>query len=101
MTLKSLLQGTVEFNELSPIIDPHEDRLDFESLKEDMLQVSYGRGYLLDVGWYPSFDPSGCFQICVIKEYDWENPTTKGTDYKGDRFIFCACLKINLSPFSE
>lgn len=74
MTLKSLLQGTVEFDELSPTIDFHEDKLDTESLKEDMLQVSYERGYLLDVGWYPSFDPSGCFQIRVIKEYDWENP---------------------------
>lgn len=74
MTLHSLLQGTIEFDELSSIIDSHGENLDIDSLKEDMLQVSYESGYLLDVGWYPSFDPSGLFQVRVIKEFDWEEP---------------------------
>lgn len=76
-----LLQGTIEFDELSPIIDLHGDNLDFESLKEDMLQASYESGYLLDVGWHPSFDPSGCFQIRVIKEFDWEEPAYISSAY--------------------
>ncbi|MWV17460.1 hypothetical protein F3I16_15570 [Pseudomonas sp. L-22-4S-12] len=74
MTLRSLLKGIIEFDELSPIVDLNDGELDFESLKEDLLQVSYAGTYLLDVGWYPSFDPSGFFQIRVIKEYDWESP---------------------------
>lgn len=74
MNIQSLLKGSVDFDEFGNFVNSHSDNLDFESLKEDMLQVSYESGYLLDVGWYPSFDPSGCFQIRVIKEYDWENP---------------------------
>ncbi|MFY0731049.1 hypothetical protein [Pseudomonas sp. NFX15] len=43
-------------------------------LKEDMLQVLYSSSILLDVGWYPSFDASGGFQIRAIKDCDWESP---------------------------
>ena len=68
------MQGRVDFDELSSIIYLSGETLDPGSLKEDMLQVSYERVYLLDVGWYPSFDPSGCFQIRVIKQYDWGKP---------------------------
>ncbi|MHC8303872.1 hypothetical protein [Pseudomonas sp. PB3P13] len=44
------------------------------NLKEDMLQVEYSAFLLLDVGWYPSFDLDGCFQLRVIKNYDWDEP---------------------------
>jgi hypothetical protein len=43
-------------------------------LKEDMLQVKYPSSILLDVGWYPSFDLDGLFQIRVIRDYDWNDP---------------------------
>lgn len=39
-----------------------------------MLQATYGSEFLLDIGWYPSFDLAGCFQIRAIKELDWGNP---------------------------
>ncbi|MGE8069733.1 hypothetical protein [Pseudomonas sp. NPDC089569] len=45
-----------------------------DCLKEDMLQVEYPSSLLLDVGWYPSFDPNGSFQVRVIKNYDWSQP---------------------------
>ena len=85
MVLYPLLQGTVELDDLSPIIDFSGTALDFELLKEDMLQVLYERRYLLDVGWYPSFDHSGCFQIRVIKEFDWEKPVhiSSAISYEG------------------
>ncbi|WP_394560151.1 hypothetical protein [Aquipseudomonas alcaligenes] len=74
MTLRSLLQGTIEFDELSAIFSSHGEGLDFELLKEDLLQITYASDYLLDVGWYPSLDPSGCFQIRVVKKFNWEEP---------------------------
>ncbi|MDY7533763.1 hypothetical protein RGV33_19075 [Pseudomonas sp. Bout1] len=43
-------------------------------LKEDMLQVEYAGGLILDVGWYPSFDTHGGFRINVIRNYDWDRP---------------------------
>ncbi|KEQ18281.1 hypothetical protein GZ78_12215 [Endozoicomonas numazuensis] len=45
-----------------------------DSLKEDMCQVRYGNNLILDFGWYPSFSAPGCFQIRVIKNYNWEDP---------------------------
>jgi hypothetical protein len=44
------------------------------SLKEDLFQVEYGEDYLIDVGWYPSFNKKGDFRIRVIKNYDWTLP---------------------------
>ena len=43
-------------------------------LKEDMLQVEFAGGFLLDVGWYPEFDAAGDFRINVIKNHDWDRP---------------------------
>lgn len=43
-------------------------------LKEDMLQVEFAGGFLLDVGWYPAFDAAGDFRINVIKNHDWDRP---------------------------
>ncbi|MFB9077977.1 hypothetical protein ACFFLS_04825 [Flavobacterium procerum] len=45
-----------------------------ESLREDMLQVSYPKNYLLDVGWYGS---SKGFRILIIKNQNWETPVAQ------------------------
>ncbi|AUT27272.1 hypothetical protein C1192_09170 [Escherichia marmotae] len=50
-----------------------------DELKEDMLQVEYPGGYLLDVGWRPSFDINGKFYICLIKDFDWDIPIYNGS----------------------
>lgn len=55
------IDGKITYNELS-IVDNGNSELSFEFLKEDMLQVEYLKNILLDVGWYPSFDPSGLFK---------------------------------------
>ena len=44
---------------------------DFKYLREDMLQVEYPDGIILDVGWYGK---KKGFIIYVIKNNDWENP---------------------------
>jgi hypothetical protein len=44
------------------------------SLKEDLFQVNYQDKYIIDIGWYPEFDPKGKFTISVIKDFDWINP---------------------------
>lgn len=49
-----------------------EEQIDL--LKEDMLQVSYDNGYLIDVGWYPEFDEEGNFRVYLIKDLQWDNP---------------------------
>ncbi len=45
-----------------------------ENLREDMLQVVYPKGYLLDVGWYGS---QNGYVITIIKNEDWETPVAK------------------------
>ena len=42
-----------------------------EYLKEDLLQVEYPNGFIIDVGWYG--EKNG-FIVNVIKDSDWENP---------------------------
>lgn len=71
-------KGNVVFNDfyLKQSIPLNEQR---DELKEDMLQVEYPGGYLLDVGWRPSFDINGKFYICLIKDFDWDIPIYNGS----------------------
>lgn len=41
--------------------------MQLDTLKEDLIQVEYDSGHMLDIGWYPEFKLKGCFKICVIK----------------------------------
>ncbi|MDR7941970.1 hypothetical protein RIU82_18730 [Enterobacter soli] len=50
-----------------------------DSLQEDMLQVEFPNGYILDIGWRPSFDINGKFYIYLIKDFDWEDPVYSGS----------------------
>ncbi|TNH41471.1 hypothetical protein [Photorhabdus luminescens] len=65
--------GVIIFNDFSISDDiPLENQLD--ELKEDMLQVEFPNGYLLDIGWRPSFEIDGQFKLALIKDFNWENP---------------------------
>ncbi|WP_338476889.1 hypothetical protein [Pseudomonas khavaziana] len=72
------LKGKITYDELS-ILQNSGIEHQAHNLKEDMLQVEYPDGFLIDVGWYPSFDAKGHFQIKVIKDYEWDSPTLKLT----------------------
>jgi len=47
-------------------------------LKEDLVQVEYPSGLLVDVGWHPEFSADGSFLIQVVKSNDWEHPVFRG-----------------------
>ena len=68
------LQGKVTYDELSMLQESGIEHQAYH-LKEDLLQVEYPDCFLIDVGWYPSFDAKGHFQIKVVKDYEWESPT--------------------------
>lgn len=41
-------------------------------LSEDILQVQYDNGYIIDIGWYPAFNLQGSFKI-VLSKYKYDN----------------------------
>ena len=47
---------------------------DFKHLSEDMLQIEYPGGYILDLGWYGS---SNGYIIYIITDKNWETPVKK------------------------
>ena len=65
--------GTVTYDAFA--LDPTVPLVDqLSCLDEDLLQVEFAGGYLIDLGWYPSFSPEGRFRLYVIKDYDWVMP---------------------------
>ncbi|MEJ5114435.1 hypothetical protein [Erwinia billingiae] len=46
-------------------------------LDEDLFQLTFSDGTVIDIGWLPSFEESGQFVIQVISDGDWDNPTVK------------------------
>jgi len=48
-----------------------------DNLTEDLLQVEYPGDFLLDIGWYPEYEPEGQFIIQLVKGENWDNPKYK------------------------
>lgn len=69
----TFIKGRITYDDLSSLENTNTS-CQIEALKEDLLQVEYPEVYLIDVGWYPSFDINGYFQIRAIKDYDWGAP---------------------------
>lgn len=69
----SFYPGRVTYNDCSLESD-FSLETHLSSLKEDLLQVEFENHILLDVGWFPSFDPLGAFQIRVVQNHNWEKP---------------------------
>lgn len=68
--------GEIIYNEFHiDFSKPFSEQLD--SLVEDLMQVKYADGYLLDVGWYPEYDADGKIVIQLIKAENWSNPKYK------------------------
>ena len=68
-----LKSGKITYNEFRIHFDiPFSEQLD--SLLEDLVQIEYEDGYLIDLGWYPEFDAAGRFIVQLIKDYNWEKP---------------------------
>lgn len=72
-----LSRSTVSYDALSDIDETFDlsDEQFLFSLKEDILQITCpSLGLLLDVGWYPEFNPRGRFRIYLIRNENWDQP---------------------------
>lgn len=66
--------GNVVFWDLDAIDESRPLADQAEDLKEDLAQVEYPAGRILDVAWYPEFSASGNFVVCVVQHGEWERP---------------------------
>eukprot|EP01133_Synstelium_polycarpum_P000138 gene138-163_t len=82
--IHGFIDGNVTHDDLSILQDGAMES-QVHLLKEDMLQVEYAGGLILDVGWYPSFDTHGGFRINVIRNYDWDRPVIALTAHAAAR----------------
>lgn len=68
-----MVTGNITHNDLLEILSNNGQDC-IELLKENLLQVEHPLNLLLDVGWYPSFDIGGEFQIRVVNNFEWDVP---------------------------
>lgn len=54
---------------------PIKEQLD--ELKEDLAQIHFPSGVIIDVGWYPEFSMAGSFVVNVVRENEWDDPIFK------------------------
>lgn len=66
--------GNVSHWDLGLINDVEPLSVEGGVLKEDLAQIEYPNGNILDIGWYPEFSVSGAFVISVVQNGDWEGP---------------------------
>jgi hypothetical protein len=92
------LHGKITYDEFSSLQNLSAEH-QLQNLKEDMLQVEYPSGFLLDVGWYPSFDIEGCFQVKIIKDFDWDSPTLSLTSKSIESI--CSLLHLAQNKINE
>lgn len=45
-----------------------------DKLHEDLIQIEFIRGYIMDIGWYPEHNIEGQFIGLLIRNNDWEKP---------------------------
>lgn len=84
MKNKYIILGTEFDLELISISDELSD-IDFSKgiesqiilLDEDLLQLSFKSGVIIDVGWYPAFEIKGEFIINRIINSCWDTPAAK------------------------
>ncbi|WBS02559.1 hypothetical protein OU994_30705 [Pseudoduganella sp. SL102] len=67
-------QGIVEYDDISHLPDAFKAKDHVDFLKEDMLQIRFPNGVLIDIGWRPSFIPKGKFYIVAVKNGNWSDP---------------------------
>lgn len=65
------------YDELSSLDFDKTVSKEISRLDEDLLQLTFSDGVIIDIGWYPSFDEKGEFILQVIHDNDWEKPSLK------------------------
>lgn len=66
--------GKVEFDQISELPDSFAVKNCVEILREDMLQITFPNGILIDVGWRPCFSSRGKFYIVAVSNENWDEP---------------------------
>jgi hypothetical protein len=69
--------GRIKLWDLEPISDDEPLRMQCDELKEDLAQIHYASGKLIDVGWYPELSENGEFVVVVVSgdtPESWEAP---------------------------
>ncbi len=66
--------GTVTYDDISFLTTELNLREQADYLKEDMLQIEFPDDFLIDVGWSPSFDEAGAFNVTMVRNYEWDRP---------------------------
>lgn len=56
-----------------------------DNLTKDLLQVEYPGDFLLDIGWYPEYEPEGQFIIQSVKAGNWDKPMYKKSCTKAEQ----------------
>jgi hypothetical protein len=69
--------------------------------KEDLLQIYFDNGHLIDVGWCPEFEETGNFYIVVIKNYEWHKPIFERKCKNLNLLAKYLQQAINVSAFEE
>lgn len=72
-------KGIVEFDQISDLPEEFKVGEHVEFLREDMLQLSFPNGTLIDVGWRPCFSLRGNFYIVAVINEDWDAPIAQVT----------------------
>lgn len=49
-------------------------KLQIENLAEDLVQIKCSKDFLIDIEWYPEFDPEGNIRVVLIKDGNWSHP---------------------------
>ena len=88
------LPGKVTYNSFDISFDKPFEQQTF-SLNEDLVQVEYENGYLIDIGWYPECDPKGELILQLIHDNDWSNPVKKINIHNVDSLYEEIRLMIN------
>ena len=88
------LPGKVTYNSFDISFDKPFEQQTF-SLNEDLVQVEYENGYLIDIGWYPECDPKGELILQLIHDNDWSNPVNKVSIHNVDSLYEEIRLMIN------
>ena len=66
--------GTFKFDQISDLPEEFKVKEHVDILREDMLQITFPNGLLIDVGWRPCFSARGKFYIVAVMNEDWDDP---------------------------
>ena len=67
------------FWDLDGLDEAHPLPAQADELQEDLAQVEYPGGVVLDIGWYPEFSERGAFNVYVVSNDDWDHPLFQRT----------------------